>query len=987
MKKIFTLLCILMLGAGMSAWADADYFTWAQANSYSNKYLDDNNARRCDLYKWQSSSVCWVYLGFFHQKGSAVTYTTPNNGTWVVPNKGSYYVKKITSTSETTDICAAYDSNINGWVESYITWNGTGAYYLYTSGARYVTIDEGVDGPYIAIAGSVEVRSGGTNYTHGGIYIGSPAVYRSVSVVSNDNTMGTVSYEMKSGYLYTNNITDWKNGSTYTLTATPQEGYRFVRWSDEGARVHDVTISGNATYTAYFEEDRELAEGAITGVPDDENHGSVTVSPSGKQAGGTAVTLTANPSYDYQFIKWNDGVMNASRTVYVDGDKDYTAMFARINNIYSPAYFLNGTGNSPAWVQMVGESNDFRILMTINTSYTQGTFTTADFALANCKIIDKNVNETIMVSSVIGNASVTLNSNIRTFEGTIIGDNGLYYHVTMEATNTSSATYDEGGLDFVGFHLPNTNLSSSCSDKYDGVNTFSDANTNYIHANGTGIVDGVNSRLLPSVELFKQSGSIPTGVYPINNSQSAGTARIQSVINDYWDAATLMNGCHVYVDNASSKGYDLHTWFIRAGRVNVVNTSGNYFIDVQGFNTNRKRISYTAGTKPSMTLTANGENGGTVTLTASAYADQTGSGTYQYGTWVTLTPTPSSAFVGWEGSDHQYIIDNGDGSFKVKIETKNLTLQAKFASAPTHTVTFYDYDGTTELQTGDVEEGTRPTYTEETPTRVVDDENYLAYEFAGWRSSADGQVYTAELPEVAEDEVTYTAVYDEYFRILDNKENGDDYYTALASKVGQTINVKYERTFDANQWHVFSLPFGYSYRIEANQTFRGKLYYLVSMKYTKDGYLTLNCMPATGGFAANKPHILILPEGNENAITNPTFKGVTIKALAQNYYSVQNMETAVGGSVEFRNTKDRELLEKDKHVIYINNNRLYYPNLTYDSWMRPFRGYFYLDATIKYAPSRVRLVTEKGEQIETLPEAAEETSVETKKYIENGILV
>ncbi|MBO7502427.1 MAG: InlB B-repeat-containing protein [Paludibacteraceae bacterium] len=368
--------------------------------------------------------------------------------------------------------------------------------------------------------------------------------------------------------------------------------------------------------------------------------------------------------------------------------------------------------------------------------------------------------------------------------------------------------------------------------------------------------------------------------------------------------------------------------------------------------------------------------------------------THTYGTATTLRiPTREGYnFVGWftaSNCQSGAVGNSTAASLGATDYTDDITLYAKWELAVVyHTITFNDYNGT-QLQTGNVAENTKPSVTD--PTRADDDDNYLSYEFVGWRSSVveDENIYTtAELPN-ATAEVTYTAVYDEYFRILDDKENGDDYYDVLASKVGQTINVKYERTFNAGRWSTFSLPFGYSYRNEANQTFRNRLYYLVSMKYTADGYLTLNCMPATGGFAANKPHILILPEGNENKIVNPTFKGVTIKALARNYYSVQNMETAVGGSVEFRNTKDREILAKEKNVIYLSNNRLYYPNLAPEasSWLYPFRGYFYLNASVYYTPSRIRLVNEEGEQIETLPEAAEETSVETKKYIENGILI
>lgn len=42
-------------------------------------------------------------------------------------------------------------------------------------------------------------------------------------------------------------------GTKRTITATPNSGYRFVRWSDGGAQSHSVTWDSNKTITAYFE--------------------------------------------------------------------------------------------------------------------------------------------------------------------------------------------------------------------------------------------------------------------------------------------------------------------------------------------------------------------------------------------------------------------------------------------------------------------------------------------------------------------------------------------------------------------------------------------------------------------------------------------------------------------------------------------------------------------------------------------------------------
>lgn len=49
----------------------------------------------------------------------------------------------------------------------------------------------------------------------------------------------------------------YEHGSTATLTATPNTGYRFTRWSDGvTTATRTITVTSSATYTAYFELDK-----------------------------------------------------------------------------------------------------------------------------------------------------------------------------------------------------------------------------------------------------------------------------------------------------------------------------------------------------------------------------------------------------------------------------------------------------------------------------------------------------------------------------------------------------------------------------------------------------------------------------------------------------------------------------------------------------------------------------------------------------------
>ena len=256
----------------------------------------------------------------------------------------------------------------------------------------------------------------------------------------------------------------------------------------------------------------------------------------------------------------------------------------------------------------------------------------------------------------------------------------------------------------------------------------------------------------------------------------------------------------------------------------------------------------------------------------------------------------------------------------------------------------------------------------------------------------DGFTFVGWTPAVAETmpaaNTTYTATWAQNFELIDDKYTGDDYYTTtLPGKVGQTLSVRYIREFPANQWAAFSLPFGYSFQKDGNNTFKDQVYYLISAEYEVEGgkaYLTLNCMPNTLGIVANKPYILIPNE----TITNPVFNNVKMKAQALNYYSVPCTNIGVADpveTVEFRNTLTRMPFENNDHrQIYLVNNRLHYPNN--GTYIRAFRGYFYMqEGTIQHIQPRLRNA-ETGEIIEAAEEA-NTTGVETKKYIENGILL
>ncbi len=131
-----------------------------------------------------------------------------------------------------------------------------------------------------------------------------------VTVTPNDETMGTIT----GGGQY-------ENGDVVTLTATANEGYYFVRWSDgvtENPRT--VTVTESLQLTAEF---APLIN--ITLSVNDAAMGSVT--GGGQYKNGETITLTATPTEGYRFVQWSDGVKTNPRTITVEEDLSLTAQF------------------------------------------------------------------------------------------------------------------------------------------------------------------------------------------------------------------------------------------------------------------------------------------------------------------------------------------------------------------------------------------------------------------------------------------------------------------------------------------------------------------------------------------------------------------------------------------------------------------------------------------------------------------------------------
>ena len=119
------------------------------------------------------------------------------------------------------------------------------------------------------------------------------------------------------------NKSSYSSGDSVTCTATANTGYTFSSWLDGStSNPRTISVTDNISLTALF----NINSYTLTVTASPAGGGSVT--GGGTYNYGAAVTLTATPASGYNFVQWNDGNNNPSRTVTVTSSTTYTATFS-----------------------------------------------------------------------------------------------------------------------------------------------------------------------------------------------------------------------------------------------------------------------------------------------------------------------------------------------------------------------------------------------------------------------------------------------------------------------------------------------------------------------------------------------------------------------------------------------------------------------------------------------------------------------------------
>ena len=403
----------------------------------------------------------------------------------------------------------------------------------------------------------------------------------------------------------------YNSGTVVTLTATPSSGYQFSSWSgtnNTSINPTTVTMNSNKSVSVNFTQIPPTQYSLSTSVAS----GSGSISPaSGTYNSGTVVTLTATPSSGYQFSSWS-GTNNTSinpTTVTMNSNKSVSVNFTLIpptqytlstsvasgSGSISPA---SGTYNSGTVVTLTATpSSGYQFSSwsgTNNTSINPTTVTMSSNKSVTAYFSQNPIQYTLSPSIASGRGSISLSPPGGTYSAGVT--------VTVTATPEPGYSFIEWiGTDNNGINPTTVTMNSNRS-----VTAYFTVNPTTLYILSTSIASG--------------SGSI--SLNPSGGTYSAGTT--------------------VTVTATPSSGYSFSSW--SGTNNNNINPTTVTMDSNKSVSVNFTQIPPTK-----YSLSTN--------IASGSGSISPASGTYNSGTIVTLTASPSSGyqFSSWSGTNNTSI--------------------------------------------------------------------------------------------------------------------------------------------------------------------------------------------------------------------------------------------------------------------------------------------------------------------------------------------
>ena len=391
-------------------------------------------------------------------------------------------------------------------------------------------------------------------------------------------------------------------GEGVNLVATPNAGYRFTNWTENGnvvstAARYQFTANSNRTLVANFTQ----ITYNVTATVDPANSGTISGNNSPYNYGAT-VSLTANANTGYTFVNWTDEDANVVSTTAnyqfaIDGNRTFVAHFELAH------YQITATANPTAGGSVSGagtfeHGQTVTVTATANTGYTFTNWT------ENGTVVSTNAQYSFTATQA---RNLVANFQINTYNITAT------VNPSLAGSVSGTGSYNHG---------QSVTLNATANNGYTFVNWTE--NGSVVSTNAQYTFNATSNRSL--VANFEPI------VYTIAASASPAAGGNVSGAGDYPFGQT------VTLTATANTGYTFTNW---TDGTTVVSTDANYSFTVSG---NRTLVANFTINTYTVTAVANPTEGGTVAIDVASQND-----VYSYGTNLVITATANDGyhFVQW----------------------------------------------------------------------------------------------------------------------------------------------------------------------------------------------------------------------------------------------------------------------------------------------------------------------------------------------------
>ena len=431
-------------------------------------------------------------------------------------------------------------------------------------------------------------------------------------------------------------------GQTCTVTATPNSGYHFVNWTENGSAVssnasYSFTVSANRNLVANFSQQTQNYTVSVSANPT--NGGTVT--GGGTYTEGQSCTVTATPNDNYTFTNWTEnGTMVSTNAIYnfnVTGNRTLVANFTYVPQTFTVSVSANPTnGGTVSGGGTYTEGQSCTVTATPNTNYTFTNWT------ENGTVVSTNASYNFTVT---GNRTLVANF-------TYVPQS---FTVSVSANPTNGGTVSGGGTYTEG---QSCTVTATPNANYTFTNWTENGTVVSTNASYNFTVTG-NRTLVANFTYVPQTFTVSVSANPTNGGTVSG-------------GGTYTEGQSCTVTATPNANYTFTNWTENG---TVVSNNTNYNFTVTGNRTLVANFTYVPQTF-TINVSANPTNGGTIS----------GGGTYTEGETCTVSAMASSGYTFNNWTENGTVISsNASYSFTVNAN-RNLVANFTLIPVPTYTI-------------------------------------------------------------------------------------------------------------------------------------------------------------------------------------------------------------------------------------------------------------------------------------------------------------